>query len=70
MNSHAASSIYETPATYRVAYGWAERADFATFDEALAYYRRTPSATGVTNLDRYDGERDGLTAEQRDEVQS
>lgn len=62
------------PETYRVTYdhglNWQ---DFGRFDDAAAFYARTPSAQIPINLDRYDGAPDsrnstGLTEAQREAV--
>jgi hypothetical protein len=57
---------------YRVLHGWSSHTDFATFREALDFYRQTHGAGPVLNMDRYDGApdgSDGLTEEEREAVE-
>lgn len=56
------------PDRYRVLHGWSDYAEFGRFEDAVAFYAKTPGAGPVLNMARYDGApdgSDGLTEEQR-----
>jgi hypothetical protein len=52
--------------TYRVLYGWSEWQDFQSFEEALAFWAKTPAAE-IRNIDRMDSDgcTNGLTEDER-----